>query len=81
VIFSGVFMLLSKNQEEKVRYLYRVDLLIQYYLLLNFILTTTVILPGLLPGLLSITINKYYYYHHEYSIYSLKIDGSTVTGI
>jgi hypothetical protein len=74
-------MLLSKNQEEKVRYLYRVNLLIQHYLLLNLILITTITLPGLFPGLLSITINKYYYYHHEYLIYSLKIDGSTVTGI
>jgi hypothetical protein len=38
-------MLLSKNQEEKVRHLYRVDLLMQHYSLLNLILTTTITLP------------------------------------
>jgi hypothetical protein len=37
-------------------------------------------LPNRLPNLLSITINKYHYYHYEYSIYILKIDDTIVTG-
>ena len=70
-----------KKQKKKTDIYIESTFLIYYYSLLTLILTTTMELPSLFPDILSITINKYHYYHYEYLICSLKIDDSRVMGI
>jgi hypothetical protein len=72
---------LVKTRKKRTDIYIELTFLIHHYSLQNFILITTVRLPNLLLGLLSITINKYHCHRYKYSICILKINDSIVTGI